>query len=167
MAENLVIRTVRLSDAAAIAEIYRPYVTETAISFELTPPSAAEFSARIEQMSQDYPWFVATVNDLSVGYAYACSHRARAAYRFSVETSVYLDSRYHRRGIARRLYDTLFAELSARKFCHAYAGITLPNEASERFHRQSGFVPIGVFPSIGFKFDQWHDVGWFHRPVDL
>lgn len=164
MNEDLLIRPVRIADAAAIAEIYWPFVTETAISFEIDPPTANEFAERIERTTSDYPWLVAAIEGMPVGYAYATAHRARAAYRFSVETSVYVDSRYHRRGIARQLYDALFAELVTRQFCNAYAGITLPNEASQQFHLEFGFRSIGVFPNVGFKFERWHDVAWFHRP---
>ena len=162
---EIAIRPVRLTDAPALADVYRPYVLESSVSFELDPPTADEFAERIERTTATHPWFVATADDVAIGYAYGCTHRARAAYRFSVETSVYLSSAFHRQGIAGRLYATLFEELRARNFCQAYAGITLPNEASVAFHQQFGFAPIGVFPSIGFKFDQWHDVAWFHRPL--
>ena len=165
MNEPCVIRPVRLADAEALVGIYRPFVAETAVSFETEPPTVAEFSTRIERTTADYPWLVATLNEAPIGYAYGCSHRARAAYRFSVETSVYVDPNHHRRGVAGKLYQGLFEELIERGFCNAYAGVTLPNEASVGFHRRSGFVPIGVFPAVGFKFNRWHDVAWFYRPL--
>jgi phosphinothricin acetyltransferase len=79
--------------------------------------------------------------------------------------SAYVDQRQHRQGIGRALYLRLFDDLTARGFCHAYAGITLPNDASVGLHTRVGFEPIGVFKSIGWKFGQWHDVVWLQRTL--
>jgi len=108
---------------------------------------------------------MAELDGKAVGYAYASSHRAREAYRYSVEVSAYVHEGYHRRGIARSLYTQLLDELRQRGFGSAYAGVTLPNDASVRFHRGLQFDPIGVFPRVGRKSGRWHDVAWFYRPI--
>ncbi len=95
--------------------------------------------------------------------AVAC--RERSAYRWSVEVSAYVHPDFRRHGIGRALYLKLFDELAGRGFCNAYAGITLPNEASIALHRGVGFEPVGVFRDVGRKFGQWHDVGWFQRTL--
>jgi phosphinothricin acetyltransferase len=145
--------------------IYAPVVRETAISFELDPPTVTEFETRVEKYSAGWAWLVAELNSEILGYAYGSPHRERAAYRWSAETSSYVAPAARRRGIATRLYRALFSALADRGCCNAYAGITLPNEASTALHRAVGFSPIGTFPSVGRKFNQWHDVAWFHRPL--
>ena len=96
-----------------------------------------------------------------MGYAYGSSHRERAAYHWSVETSTYVREDWQRRGVGRALYANLLAALERRGFCNAYAGTTLPNAASVALHRAVGFEPIGVFKAVGRKFGTWHDVAWF------
>ncbi len=159
---SIQIRAVTTSDAEAISGIYSHYVIETPITFEVDPPDAAAFRERIEARA-NYPWLIACQDNVCVGYAYASRHRARAAYRFSVETSVYLRTDQRGRGVGRQLYEALFDMLATTEFCNAYAGVTLPNGASIRLHEAMGFQRIGVFPRVGFKFDAWHDVAWFHR----
>ena len=159
------IRSATPADAVALREIYRPYVETTAISFEIEVPSIEEFQRRISVAVEGWSWLVAEVDDRQVGYAYACAHRAREAYRTSVETSAYVREDYQRQGIGRDLYTQLLNELGERGFGSAFAGITLPNEASVGFHKSLGFEPIGVFPRVGRKFGAWHDVAWFYRPI--
>src|SRR5690242_19535389 len=101
------IRLAAPTDAAAIAEIYRPAVTERATSFEIDPPDAAEMAARIESCLARYPWLVAHEDGDILGYAYASQHRARPAYQWSVDVSAYVSDRAHRRGVARSLYEAL------------------------------------------------------------
>jgi phosphinothricin acetyltransferase len=160
------IRTAVAADAAVLREIYRPYVETTAVSFELEVPSIEEFQRRIAVAVEGWSWLVAEVDGRQVGYAYASAHRAREAYRASVETSAYVRQDYQRQGIGRALYTQLFQELCERSFGSAYAAITLPNEASVGFHESLGFKPIGVFPRVGRKFGAWHDVAWFYRPLN-
>jgi phosphinothricin acetyltransferase len=152
-------------DASAIAEIYAPFVDETAISFEETPPTAVEMLRRIEHAQSRWQWLVAEVDGAVAGYAYGTHHRERAAYRWSVEVSAYVDRRHHRRGVGRTLYDALLKDLADQGFCTAFAGITVPNDASVGLHTAVGFTPIGVFRSIGWKFERWHDVAWFQRTL--
>ena len=152
-------------DAAAVAAIYAPYVEETAISFEETPPAAVEMAARIEKARSRWQWLVAEQDGVVVGYAYGSQHRERAAYRWSVEVSAYVDRHCHRQGIGRALYGALLPELADKGFCTAFAGMTLPNESSARLHEAMGFLPIGTFRSIGWKFGRWHDVAWCQRTL--
>jgi phosphinothricin acetyltransferase len=156
------IRLAGPGDAAACAAIYRPIVLETAISFELDVPDTAEFARRIATTMGTHPWLVACDRHGEVaGYAYGTVHRSRAAYRWSVEVSAYVAETARRTGAGRALYLGLFDCLRAQGFANAFAGITLPNPASVAFHEALGFQKIGVFPRIGYKFDHWHDVGWW------
>jgi L-amino acid N-acyltransferase YncA len=164
MEANLIsVRSAHVDDAAALLAIYAPFVEHTAISFELSPPSVEEFAERIRKYVDDWSWLVAESQGQILGYAYGSPHRERPAYRWSVETSAYVSPNAHRRGVGTLLYGKLLAELTQKGYCNAYAGIALPNEASVALHRSIGFAPIGVFPSIGYKFDKWHDVAWLHR----
>ena len=145
--------------------IYRPFVESTAISFETTVPTIDEFGARIENALAGWQWLVAERDGRCVGYAYASAHRERPAYRWSVEVSAYVLPSHHQQGIGRALYRQLLEDLATRGFCNAFAGITLPNDASVALHHSFGFDPIGVFRSVGRKFDAWHDVAWFQRKL--
>jgi len=155
------IRLAEQRDAEAIAAIYRPFVEVTAISFEVTPPDRAEIARRVEETGRTHPWLVCDVDDHVVAYAYASAHRTRSAYQWSVDTSVYVDPRYQRRGIGRGLYTSLFGILAAHGFRNAFAGIALPNPASVRLHESLGFTAIGVYDHVGYKLGAWHSVGWW------
>jgi phosphinothricin acetyltransferase len=148
-------------DGEALAAIYRPVVETTAISFETTAPDANEMARRIRDTTVTHPWLVYEVGDLVAGYAYATRHRVRAAYQWSVDTSVYVDARCRRNGVGRRLYASLFALLKAQGFANAFAGISLPNAGSVGLHEAMGFVAIGVYRNVGYKLGQWRDVGWW------
>jgi phosphinothricin acetyltransferase len=153
------IREARPDDAAAIRDIYAPFVESTATTFETVTPSLDEMRARIRDAVA--PWLVADDGDAIAGYAYASQHRARAAYQWSVEVSVYTSALARRRGVGRALYETLFHLLRAQGFVNAYAGIALPNDASVGLHESLGFTPIGTYPHVGYKQGAWHDVGWW------
>jgi phosphinothricin acetyltransferase len=152
-------------DAAAVADIYRPIVGSTPISFETEPPDEHEMRRRIEGTLAAYPWLVYEHLGNVVGYAYAGSHRARAAYRWSVDTTVYVHSDFRRRGAGRALYTSLFRILAAQGFFSAYAGITLPNASSVALHEAAGFQPVGVYRNAGYKLGRWHDVSWWQRAL--
>lgn len=156
----MTLRLATVDDATEIAEIYEPFVRETATSFEATPPGPGEIARRIGETLPRYPWLVADEESRVVGYAYAGSHRQRAAYRWSVEPSVYLAPQARGRGLGRQLYGALLALLRAQRFANAYAGITLPNDPSLRLHESMGFEPIGIYRRVGYKFGRWHDVWW-------
>lgn len=161
----LSIRSATECDAAALLAIYRPFVENTAVSFEDVAPTVEEFAARIAKVNAGWRWLVAERNGRRIGYAYGSSHRERSAYRWSVEVSAYVDPQFHRQGVARALYERLLDDLAQAGFCSAYAGITLPNDGSIALHRSVGFEPIGTFESVGSKFGQWHDVAWFQRTL--
>jgi len=155
------IRLATGSDTRDCLAIYRPVVEETATSFESEIPSLSTFTARIDHTVERYPWLVMETPDGIAGYAYACQHREREAYKWSVEASAYVAPAFQRRGMARRLYACLFECLQKQHFHNVYAGITLPNDASVAFHEASGFVHIGTYRKVGYKLDKWHDVGWW------
>jgi phosphinothricin acetyltransferase len=160
--------TIRLageSDAAAIADIYAPYCESTPVSFETSAPSPEEFAARIQNITAHWPWLVLEDNGLVAGYAYAGRHRERAAYRWAVDTAVYVHEQYHRRGVGRALYATLFSVLREQGYFKACAGITIPNAASVALHEAVGFTLVGVYRGIGFKHGSWHDVAWYEAEV--
>ena len=143
-----------------MAEIYRPIVAETAISFELEPPDAAEMERRRATALGYAPWLVFDDGGV-LGYAYASRHRERAAYQWCVDVSVYVGRKHRRRGIGHALYTSLFALLRLQGFYAAHAGVTLPNDASVSLHESLGFRRIGVYPAVGYKRGAWWDVGWW------
>lgn len=159
------LRLATLDDAPAIAEIYRPFVEESVISFELVPPDADEMGQRMANTLKTLPWLVREVDDAVVAYAYAGYHRVRPAYQWSVDVTIYSSPVARRRGIGRELYAATFRILEAQGYRRAHAGITLPNDASVAFHEAMGFEPIGVYPEVGYKNGRWHDVGWWTRPL--
>jgi L-amino acid N-acyltransferase YncA len=163
----MMVREARDEDAAACAAIYAPYVTDTAITFELTPPSESDMAARITAARGTHAWLVATDEDAGqvIGYAYGGPYKERAAYRWSCEVSVYVARDSRGKGAGRRLYEALLPALAARGYHMAVAGMTLPNPGSEALHQKLGFTPIGTYRSIGWKHNNWHDVKWTQRPL--
>lgn len=159
-----IIRLATLSDASPVASIYRPAVTDSVISFEADPPDAAAMGERIRAALARLPWLVCEARGVR-GYAYASRFRDRAAYQWSAEVSAYVAADARGAGVARALYTSLFAILVLQGYRNAYAGITLPNDASVGLHEAVGFTPIGVYRSVGYKFGGWHDVGWFERQL--
>jgi len=156
--------TIRLfveSDAAAMAAIYAPVVEGTAISFELVPPSVDEFRSRVRDISASAPCLVYVEDGRVVGYAYASKFRPRPAYRFTVETTVYVHADHRGRGVGRALYTALLRCLRLQGFRRAVGGITLPNPGSVGLHEAMGFTKCAVFAKVGFKFGGWHDVGFW------
>lgn len=148
-------------DARRVAEIYRPYVEDTIISFEEVAPSAAEMESRMRNVLDWTPWLVAEDESGVIGYAYASRHRERAGYRWSVDISVYLDGAWHRRGVGRRLYGELLPILRRQRFVNAYAGIGLPNPGSVALHESIGMSLVGVYEKVGWKLGRWVDVAWY------
>ena len=160
--------TIRLAspdDAGWIADIYAPYVRDTVISFELTPPSAEEMAKRIETTLQTYPWLVAEEGGLPLGYAYASQHRSRAAYQWSCDVSVYVAPAAQGRKVGTRLYEQLLDMLAGQGFRNAFAGIALPNAASIALHERLGFEHLGTYTAVGYKLGAWHDVGWWQKQL--
>jgi phosphinothricin acetyltransferase len=160
--------TIRLAtpdDAAGVLAIYAPVVVETATSFEETPPTLEDMRRRIADTLESYPWLVCDRGGMVAGYAYATRFRARAGYRWSVETSVYIHPECQRVGVGRALYRSLFAVLALQGFVSAYAGIAVPNYGSTGLHEAVGFEPIGVYWNVGYKLGAWHNVGWWQREL--
>jgi L-amino acid N-acyltransferase YncA len=159
--QDISLRAAEHRDARDVAAIYAPIVRETAISFETDPPSPDTMAARIENTLKLYPWLVAVHADKVLGYTYAGEHRQRAAYRWSVDVTVYVAASARGRGIGRKLYSALTGILRAQGFRSACAGITLPNGASIGLHEAAGFEALGVYKNVGFKLGEWRDVGWW------
>jgi L-amino acid N-acyltransferase YncA len=173
MMARMDIRLAGPGDAAGIQAIYGPVVAETATSFEYEVPDAAEMARRVAARWPAHPWLVAVDSDGGdggedgvLGYAYAGPFSGRTAYTWSTEVSVYVHPDAHRRGIGRSLYAALFALLRRQGYRRAYAGVTLPNPASVGLHEAVGFVPVGCYARVGWKFGAWHDVGWWQRSLD-
>jgi L-amino acid N-acyltransferase YncA len=159
------IRDAGASDADACAAIYSPYVSETVISFETEPPSPSEMGERMTEALRTHAWLVAEIDSDVIGYAYGHRFAPRAAYRWSCETSIYLDGQHQRAGVGRALYGALLDRLSRRGYRTAFAGMTLPNDASAGLHRAVGFEPAGIYRRVGWKNDAWHDVAWFQKDL--
>jgi L-amino acid N-acyltransferase YncA len=156
------IRSIELHDAEAVRSIYAPFVTDSATSFEIEPPDTTTIEQRIRDLKDRYPWLVFEADEKVLGYAYASPHRARHAYQWCVDVSVYIHGLARGCGVGRALYASLFEMLRRQSYVNVYAGITLPNPASIGLHQSLGFVPVGVYSRVGFKFGKWHDVVWLH-----
>ena len=149
------------SDAAQICEIYNHYVRETVITFEEVPVSEAEMAKRIGDITPRLPWLVWETDGAIVGYAYAGPWKARAAYRNSVESSIYLAPQATGRGLGSRLYTALIADLRQRGLHCVIGGAALPNPASVSLHEKLGFEKVAEFRQVGFKFGRWVDVAYW------
>ncbi|MBR0403955.1 MAG: N-acetyltransferase [Eggerthellaceae bacterium] len=171
-AGDIEIRSATVRDAEALAGIYEPYVRDTAVSFELVPPSPEEFAIRIERVLARYPYFVAEREGVIVGYAYAGPFKARAAYDASVELSVYVEQSSQGGGVGRALYTTLESKLVEDGMTNLYACIAYPREedeyltyASVRFHEHLGFNIVGRFHGCARKFGRVYDMVWMEKLV--
>lgn len=165
MIKAIKIRLANESDSSSILQIYAPFITDTAISFECKLPTVIEFTERMAKVQKMYPWLICEINGNIVGYAYASRFREREAYEWSVDFSVYINSKYQRKNIGRALYSALFEILKLQGFYNAFAGVTIPNIKSESLHEAFGFKAIGVYKNVGYKFGRWHDVKWFELEI--
>jgi phosphinothricin acetyltransferase len=157
------VRDATPDDAARCAEIYAPYVLDTAVSFETEPPGAAEMAGRIAGAQRCHAWLVLEDDRRVLGYAYAGPFMSRPAYRWACTVSVYLEPGRRRTGGGRALYEALLERLAGRGLREAMAGIALPNEASVGLHRALGFTEAGTYRRVGWKLGRWHDVAWLQR----
>jgi L-amino acid N-acyltransferase YncA len=155
------IRQVLPDDAPQICEIYNHYIASTIITFEEEPLSTAAMSQRIAEVTAKYPWLVSERNGSIAGYAYATAWKTRSAYRFAVESAIYLKPESTGQGIGNALYLTLIEALRERRFHCVIGGIALPNAASVALHEKLGFRRIGQFAKVGWKFNTWLDVGYW------
>ena len=162
----ITLRIATTDDAKAIANIYGYYVNNTAITFEYIAPDEQEFVKRINDKLQKYPFIAAVDSGEVIGYAYASEYRTRAAYNWDAELSVYTDFRHIGKGVGSLLYSALIEILKIQNVVTLCAGITYPNNASERLHKKLGFEYMGVFRAIGFKNKKWHDVLWYTKQIN-
>jgi L-amino acid N-acyltransferase YncA len=161
-----VIRLATPADAEAIAAIYGPYCTDSRISFEEVAPDSAEMARRIEGEWPGYhPWFVAEEDGTILGYAASSPFRTRPAYRWSVETGIYLAPGAQGRGLGRALLETMLGALERQGYVSVIGAIALPNPASLALHEWLGFDKVGVYRGTGFKHGQWLDVGLWQKDL--
>ncbi|MGC6767805.1 GNAT family N-acetyltransferase [Enterococcus sp. LJL51] len=158
------IRFAGVEDGPVLLKIYAQYI-ETAVTFECALPKETEFSQRIEEISQDYPYLVWEEDGRIIGYAYAHRYKEREAYQWTAELSVYVDQKSAVRGVGRRFYQMLLAILKRQGVRTVYGIVTVPNEKSEKLHKVFGFQRIGVYHSIGYKCGRWHDVALFEKKL--
>jgi phosphinothricin acetyltransferase len=162
----VLVRLAGAQDAAPIAAIYRPYVAESRISFEEAPPDGAEMAWRVRgERPGFHPWFVAEEDGALLGFASSAPFRTRPAYRWTVETGIYLAVEAHARGVGTALLTPLIETLSRQGYVAAIAAITLPNEASIRLHEKLGFFHTGTYRQVGYKLGEWLDVGLWEREL--
>jgi len=160
------IRLAKPLDAAALLVIYAPYVENTAITFEYDVPNVEDFANRIEKTLKKYPYLVAEENGAFLGYAYASTYYARAAYDWAVELSVYVSQDARGKGVGSKLYDKLEDLLDQMGYIHFLACISLPNQDSIAFHTKRGYQQVAHLPKIGYKFERWHDIVWLQKSLD-
>lgn len=163
----ITLRKAEEKDGDALAEIYRYYVENTAITFEYVAPDGKEFADRIAHKTEKYPFIVAEEDGTPVGYAYASQYRERAAYSWDVETSVYVAASHRGKGIGKRLYSALEEILKLQNVVNLYACITHPNPQSVSMHEAMGYKYAGRLHFAGFKFGEWHDVTWFEKQISF
>lgn len=160
------IRSAQESDAAALARIYNHYVSATCITFETNPVSTPDMAGRLaETQRASLPWLVAEDSGQVVGYAYASKWKGRCAYRYSVESTVYLDTDSTGKGIGSQLYAELIAAIRTLSIHAVIGGIALPNEQSIALHERLGFKKVAHFEQVGYKQDRWIDVGYWQLLV--
>ena len=163
MEQHFVIRQAAVGDAAALLDIYAPYIRDTVITFEYDVPTAEEFAARIGETAALHPYLVCERDGRPVGYAYAHRIRERAAYDWAAELSIYLAPEAQGQGVGTALYQCLTDLLVLQQMRVLYGCVTLPNGKSQKLHEKLGFAPVGVWHGAGWKFGRWHDVGWLEK----
>lgn len=155
------IRHVEIRDAEVICEIYNHHVRNTIVTFEESPGTVNNMRGRIGEVTSAYPWLVLEEGDRVVGYAYAGRWKSRCSYRYSVESTIYLAEGFTGRGLGTLLYDTLITELHSGPAHCVIAGVALPNAASVALHEKLGFEKVAHYKEVGWKFNQWIDVGYW------
>lgn len=172
MTDSVTIRIATPQDAPALLAIYAPYVEDTAITFEVETPAVEDFAGRIERTLSTYPWLVACIDDVPVGYTYAARFRPRKAYDWAVETSVYVARDRTGHGIGRALYSTLEGILATQgvtNLCASIAWTDTPDTrlgpGSVRFHEHLGFSHVGTFHGCANKFGTWYDMLWMEKQI--
>ncbi|OBK65456.1 GNAT family N-acetyltransferase [Mycobacterium sp. 1165178.9] len=154
------IRPASARDAASCLAVYRHYVEDTVISWEIDVPTENEMAARIAAAQAGHEWLVLERDRRVIGFAYGHAFNGFATYQWSIETGIYVDADHRRSGGGRTLYTELLRRLTERGYRQAFAGITQPNEASTAFHRSFGFTDVGLYRRVEWKHGGWHDVAW-------
>lgn len=164
---SVLIRRVEQADLPALLAIYNHYIETTAITFDLEPKTLAQRQVWLDTFQQTgrHQCFVAVKEGAPIGWACTGKLREKAAYNTSVETSIYVKPGEQGQGLGRKLYETLFAALAGQDVHRAYAGITVPNDASVGIHRAMGFNLIGVYDEVGRKFGRYWDVAWYAKAL--
>ena len=157
MDKQVKLRIATVQDAAALLDIYAPYVENTAITFEYTVPSVREFEHRISNTLRTYPYLVAEMDNEIVGYTYASPFRERCAYQWAVEVSIYVKKTAKKMGIGKKLYKTLETILSLQNITNLYACIV--------FHQRLGYRQVGKCSQCGYKFHRWYDIVWMEKHI--
>ena len=170
MDTEIKLRMATKEDAPALLDIYTPYVLETAVTFEIEPPTLEDFTARIERVLERYPYIVAEKDGAILGYAYASAFRPRAAYSHAAETSIYVRKDLRSRGLGRRMYEALAKLLLLQNVFNMEACIAHCDPADEYvpatsrlFHTRLGFQHAGSFNKCALKFGRWYDMIWMER----
>ena len=159
------IRSAEPKDIGAMLDIYDDYILDTCFTFEYEVPSLEDFAGRVAKTQQQYPWLVAEIDGKVIGYAYAGAPFARAAYQWNVELSIYLDGKYHHKGVGTALYSCLAELLDAQGYHNLFAVITSENEKSLALTKTLGFVQEGSYKDVGFKLGRWLDVIWLSKRI--
>lgn len=159
------IRLARESDAEELLEIYRPYVETTSITFETEVPTVEEFAGRIRDTLTKFPYLVIEEDGAILGYAYAHPFHQRAAYGWTVESSVYVRQNVRHGHVGSLLYQALMERLERQGVRNVCAVVTVPNEPSMAFHARMGFTSAGILPNFGYKMDEWHGVEYLYRQL--
>lgn len=168
----IAIREAGIEDAARLVEIYSNYVMNTAVSFEYDVPSVSEFEERMRSITKDYPYLVATQDDIVVGYAYSSSYSSREAYSRTVANSIYVDKDFRRQGIGTLLYKELEMRLKEQGIVNMLAGSAFCETEDEylthdsyEFHKHMGYEKVAHMKKIGIKFDRWYDLLWLQKKL--
>ncbi len=166
------IRNAVIEDASRILEIYNYYVKNTAISFDYETPALDEWIARMVRTMSRYPYLVVEENGVIQGYAYAGPFVGRAAYDWSCEMTIYLDHNVQKRGVGRKLYETMEQELGKMGILNLYACIGYPDKDDEYlttnsadFHAHLGYTRVGMFHKCGYKFGRWYHMIWMEKII--
>jgi len=167
------IRLANIEDAKGILNIYSHYVLNTAISFEYKVPTVDEFKIRIKKTLENYPYYVAILDNKIVGYAYAGAFVGREAYKYSAESTVYIDKDYKKQGIGKLLYQKLEEDLKQKGIRNLYACIGTPVDKADEyldfnsveFHKHLDFKQVGEFHKCGYKFDRWYNMVWLEKVI--
>ena len=162
-AARLRVRPTEARDLDRVCAIVNHFIETTAFNFRIESQQVEEWLHNWERLHRLYPWLVAIEGQRVIGFAYAAPWKARDAYRWTVESTVYVDHECHRRGVGDALYAELLARLERQGFRTSIGVIALPNPASVRLHERHGFVQVGLLADAGYKLKRWHDVGFWQR----